>query len=122
MLFPTLLTSMLLTLPGFGPEKIDVLVNEYSQPNQYELDIRLDMSRSRELTDCIGQLTGLAIALPVTDNVVAETEGINLTYLPDHNHLALKTTDYTTTSADRARAAGEKIKGCLELFARQPDH
>ena len=119
MLFPTLLTSLLLTIPGAGQKQIDVLVNEYSQPNQYELDIRLEMSRSQELTDCIGQLTGIAIDHPITTHLVAETEGINLTYLPNHNHLALKATDYTAASADRARAAGRELKGCLELFAGQ---
>ena len=116
MLFPTLFTLLLSVVPGH-PEKIDVLINEFSQPNQYQLDIRLEQSRSREITDCIGELTGLSLAEPVTENVVAEAAGMNLTYLPKFNHLALTATDYTATSADRARAAGQEIKGCLELSA-----
>ena len=120
MLFPTLLTTLLLSLPNAGQEKVDILVNEVSHDNQYELDIRLDPSRSHDVTDCIGELIGLSLPDRVTENLVAEAEGINLTYLPERNHLALKTTDLTTSAADRARAAGQELKGCLELFAKHP--
>ena len=118
MLFPTLFTLFLSVVPGH-PEKVDVLINEFSQPNQYQLDIRLDKSRSQEITNCIAELTGLSLTEPVTENVVAEAEGMNLTYLPKFNHLALIATDYTPSSADRARAAGQELKGCLELSTLQ---
>ncbi len=120
MLFTTILYALLFSFPHGGQEGVNVLVNEFSRYNQYQLDIRLDQSRSKEMINCIGQLTGLSLPSPVTENVVAEAEGINLTYLVERNHLALSAIDFTPAAADRARLAGQELKGCLELFAEHP--
>ncbi|MGB3800399.1 MAG: hypothetical protein WA952_11355 [Lewinella sp.] len=116
MLFPTLLTALLVSLSAAQPVKVDFLVNEFSQPNAYQLDIRLEPARSQDLTICISHLIGITLPERVTDKVVAEADGVNLTYLPEHNHLALLATDYTQASADRARSAGQEMMSCLELF------
>ena len=116
MFLPVLLCSTLLASPQFAVSGTETLLNEYSQPLAYQLDVRLPASRSREVTGCVGTVTGLPLAEPVTDNIVAETAGVNLTYLADHNHLVLTATDYTEASADRARATGQELKACLELL------
>ncbi|WP_157976077.1 hypothetical protein [Lewinella sp. IMCC34191] len=119
MLFPTLLTSLLLLYPDAGV-KTTVLVNEVSQPNQYQLDIRLEDARRRQLTTCIAEVTGLELPDNVTDILVAETAGINLTYLAQRNHLALASTDYDQLTADRAREVGQELKQCLAVGITNP--
>lgn len=120
MFLPILLCSAFLAAPQFGPSAGKVLVNEYSQPNEYQLDIRLDASRRAELTACIERATGLDLPEAVTDYLVAEADGINLTYLPGHNHLSLTSTDYTPVAADLARRTGRVIRGCLHVGAPEP--
>lgn len=116
MFLPVLLYSTLLASPQFGPSGKEVILNEYSQPLQYQLDIRLEASRQAELAGCIERATGLDTGGPLTDYLVAEAEGMNLTYLPERNHMALIATDFTVESADRARETGRQIKECLEIF------
>lgn len=116
MLLHSLLSVLLFAvLPGgAGVPEPDDLLTEVSTADSYSLTIRRSQSDRPRILACIGRLTGQHLPVDEGQTLVAETDGIHLTYLSGRRLLVLATQQPSAVHADRARVLGGQLRECLE--------